>query len=106
MPISKSSLVWNIAFYSILFAWQKSCIARNISLCCNYFDRRLDDFVQWYVSLDNKYFTAFCLHQLSQSELDSAVSLYEVLQIWDGYLQVGEFSRDKTDDISKMTSMC
>lgn len=99
---SNSSLVRNIASYGVVHARQKSCIGRNILLCCNYFDLRLEDFVKGNVNLDNKSFTTFCLHQLSQSELDSAVSLYEVLQVREGDLQVDDFSRDEIDDISKM----
>ena len=73
-------------------------------LCCDYFDWHLTDFLLGNLSLECKYFTAFYFSQLSQSELDSAVSLYEVLQIRDGNLTIADFTYDEINDIVKLVA--
>ena len=81
-----------MALYGLLHARQKSRIGRNMLLFCDYFDWHLSDFLLGNISLEWKCFTTFYSNHLSQSELDSAVSLYEVLQIWDGNLTIADFS--------------
>ena len=58
---------------------------------CHYFDLRLTDFLLGNISLEYKLFITFYFKHLSQSELDSAVSLYGVLQIREGDLTIADF---------------
>ena len=72
--------------------------------CCDYFDWRITDFLLGNISLECKYFIAFYLNQLSQSELDSAVSLYEVLQLREGDLTIADFTFSEINDIVKLVA--
>jgi len=101
---SKSSLVRNVALYGVQHARQKSCIGRNMLFCCDYFDWHISDFLQGNISLESKYFITFYLNQLSQSELDSAVSLYEILQIREGDLTIADFTFSEINDIVKLAA--
>ena len=44
------------------------------------------------------------INQLSQSELDSAVSLYEILQLRVGDLTIADFTFSEIDDIVKLVA--
>ena len=77
--------------------------------CCDYFDWHITDFLPGnisYVSLECKYFITFYLNQLSKSELDSAVSLYEVLQLREGWvdLTIADFTFSEISDIVKLAA--
>lgn len=101
---NKSSLVRNVALYGVQHARQKSCIGRNMLFCCDYFDWHITDFLQGNISLEYKYFIALYLNQLSQSELNSAVSLYEILQIREGDLTIADFTFSEINDIVKLVA--
>ena len=72
--------------------------------CCDYFDWRLTDFLLGNISLEYKFFVTFYFNQLSQSELDSAISLYEVLQIREGDLTIADFTFSEINDIVKLVA--
>ena len=88
---STSSLVQSVSRYSILYGKHGSVLGKNALMCCKRYNWSVDSFMLNSIPLTNTLFTRRYHASLTDLELNSAVSLLEVMFIRERHFTFPEF---------------
>ncbi len=83
-----SHLVQSVSWHNILYGKYSSVLGRNALLCCFRYNWSLELFKSRSVPLTNNFYTQQFRANISDSELDTAISLLEVMFLREGYVNL------------------
>lgn len=88
---SASHLVQSVSRYSILYGKHGSVLGRNALMCCKRYNWSVDSFILNLIPLTNTLFSQQYRADLTDLELNSAISLLEVMLVRERHFNFPEF---------------
>jgi hypothetical protein len=85
---STSHLVQSVSWHSILYGKYGSILGRNALICCDRYNWSLESFKSRSIPLTNTFYTQQFRANLNDFELNSAISLLEVLFLREGHINL------------------